>query len=299
MAIEGSAPVSRSADAAEAVAVESGAVAPGAVAPGAVATGGRSTAMWSLPIAAFVEAFITVLVMSSIGLIPPLVIFLVILVAIGALAISRPRPRIFIAGGIVLLAFVGLNLPFAVDGLIHPTGSSHAWTDIIAIVVGGAGAIAGFAAFIETRTGRPFVRAKRGPIGDVLLTLTIGVLVGTTYVSVLGFRALDGTAGLGVANDVVKAPTQAPVELDATGTAFAQKTLQLQTGSGTIYVVNTDAGPHTFDIDLNGRHLLYPVRAHSTTAVVLDLSTAGSYAYWCSIPGHRSSMEGTLVVNTS
>jgi plastocyanin len=255
--------------------------------------------MWLLPIAAFVEAFITILVMSSIGFIPPLVIFLVILVAIGALAIARPRPRGYVAGGIVLLLFVGLNFPFAVDGLLHPTGTSHAWTDIISVVVGGAGAVAGFAAFIETRARKPFVQAMRGPIGEMLVVLTIGALVGTTYVSVLGFRALDGTAGLGVANDVEKAPTQVPVELDASGTTYVQKSLQLHTGPGTIYVVNTDAGPHTFDIDLNGRHLLYPVRAHSTTAVVLDLSTAGSYTYWCSIPGHRASMEGTLVVNAS
>jgi plastocyanin len=255
--------------------------------------------MWLLPIAAFVEALITILVMSSIGLIPPLVIFLVILVAVGALAITRPRPRVFVVGGIVLLTFVGLNLPFAVDGVIHPTGSSHAWTDIIAVVVGAAGAIAGFAAFVETRSGKPVVRAMRGPIGELLLILTIGALVGTTYVSVLGFRALDGTAGLGVDNGVVKAPTQVPVELDASGTAFAQKSLELHTGPGTIYVVNTDAGPHTFDIDLNGQHLLYPVRAHSTTAVVLDLSAAGTYTYWCSIPGHRASMEGTLVVKAS
>jgi plastocyanin len=255
--------------------------------------------MWLLPIAAFIEGIITIVVMSSIGFIPPLVIFLVILAAIGALAIVRPRPRVFIAGGIVLLLFVGLNFPFAVDGLIHPTGTSHAWTDIISVVVGGAGSIAGFAAFIETRRRKPVVRPTRGPIGGLLLTLTIGALMGTTYVSVLGFRALDGTAGLGVANDVVTAPTQVPVELDASGSAFAQKSLQLHTGPGTIYVVNTDAGPHTFDIDLNGHHLTYPVRAHSTTAVVLDLSTAGSYTYWCSIPGHRASMEGTLVVNPS
>jgi plastocyanin len=223
----------------------------------------------------------------------------VILVAIGALAIVRPRPGVFIAGGIVLLLFVGLNFPFAVDGLIHPTGTSHAWTDIISVVVGGAGSIAGFAAFIETRRRKPVVRPTLGPIGGLLLTLTIGALIGTTYVSVLGFRALDGTAGLGVANDVVTAPTQVPVELDASGSAFAQKSLQLHTGPGTIYVVNTDAGPHTFDIDLNGHHLTYPVRAHSTTAVVLDLSAAGSYTYWCSIPGHRASMEGTLVVSGS
>lgn len=261
--------------------------------------GTRSTAMWLLPIAAFVEAFITILVMSSIGFIPPLVIFLVILIVIGALAVARPRPRVFVAGGIVLLTFVGLNLPFAIDGLIHPTGTGHAWTDIIAVIVGGAGAIAGFGAFVETRARKPVVRAMRGPIGEILVILTIGALVGTTYVSVLGFRALDGTAGLGVANGVVKAPTQSPVELDARGTTFAQKSLQLHTGSGAIYVVNTDAVPHTFDIDLNGQHLLYPLRPGSTTAVVLDLSAAGSYTYWCSIPGHRASMEGTLVVSAS
>lgn len=255
--------------------------------------------MWLLPIAALVEAFITILVMSSIGLIPPLVIFLGLLAAVGALGIARPGRRVFLGGGIVLLTFVGSNLPFAIDGLIHPTGSSHAWTDIIAVVVGFAGAIAGFAAFVEARARKPVVRASRGPIGETLAILTIGALIGTTYVSVLGFRALDGTAGLGVANGVVKAPTQIPVELDASGTTFAQKSLQLHAGPGAIYVVNTDAEPHTFDIDLNGRHLTYPLRAGSTTAVVLDLSSPGSYTFWCSIPGHRASMQGTLVVSAS
>jgi plastocyanin len=257
----------------------------------------RSTAMWLLPIAAFVEALITINVMLSIGFIPPLVMFLVILVAIGALALARPGRRVFVIGGIVLLAFVALNFPFAVEGLIRPVGSSHAWTDIIAIVVGAAGAIAGFAAFLELRRREPVVRPLRSPIGEALLILVVGALMGTTYVSVLGFSALEGTPGLGVANGVLKAPTQTPAELDATGSTFSQKTLRLSAGPGTIYVVNADSGPHTFDIDLNGRHLSYPVPAHSTTAVVLDLTTAGSYGYWCAIPGHRASMEGTLEVN--
>jgi uncharacterized cupredoxin-like copper-binding protein len=65
---------------------------------------------------------------------------------------------------------------------------------------------------------------------------------------------------------------------------------------GTVYVVNADAGPHTFDIELGGRVLSYLVPPHSTTAVVLDLTTAGIFTYWCAIPGHRSSMEGTLEV---
>ena len=276
-----------------------GTVAEDANAGSAAASGARSTAMWLMPIAAFIEALITILVMSSIGFIPPLMIFLVLLTGMGVLALARPRPRVFLIGAILLLAFVGLNLPFAIEGLIHPIGSSHAWTDIIAIVVGIAGSISGFAGFMELRRDRPVVTPGRSPIGEALAILVVGALIGTTYVSVSGFGALEGSGSLGVANGVTKAPTQAPAELDATGSTFTQKTLQLSTGPATIYVVNTDAGPHTFDIDLGGRHLLYPLPGHSTTAVVLDLTSAGTYAYWCSIPGHRASMEGTLVVAAS
>jgi plastocyanin len=276
-----------------------GTVAEDASAGSAAALGARSTAMWLMPIAAFIEALITILVMSSIGFIPPLMTFLVLLTGMGVLALARPRPRVFLIGAIFLLAFVGLNLPFAIEGLVHPIGSSHAWTDIIAIVVGIAGSTSGFAAFIELRRGRLVVTLGRSPIGEALAILVVGALIGTTYVSVSGFGALAGSGGLGVTNGVTKAPTQTPTELDATGSTFTQKTLQLSTGPATIYVVNTDAGPHTFDIDVGGRHLLYPLPGKSTTAVVLDLTAAGTYAYWCSIPGHRASMEGTLVVAAS
>ena len=262
----------------------------------AVAPGARSTAMWLMPIAAVAEALITIVVMSSIGFIPPLMVFLVVLVAIAVLGFARPRPRVFVTGGIVLAVFIAMNLPFAIDGLIHPIGTSHAWTDIIAIVVGVTGAIAGFAAFAELRRDKPAIRAFRAPIGEAVVILVVGVLVGTSYVSVSGFSTLEGTPGLGVTNGVVTAPAQAPVELDAAGSVFTQKVLQLSTGPGTVYVVNADAGPHTFDIELNGRVLSYPVPARSTVAVVLDLAAAGRYSYWCAIPGHRSTMEGTLEV---
>jgi plastocyanin len=287
MAIDGTLPVTRPEGAG---AAEAGA---------AISFSGRSTAMLLMPIAAFVEALITLMVMSSIGFIPPLMIFLVLLLAIGALALARPGRRVFLVGGMLLLVFLGLNLPFAVEGLIHPIGSSHAWTDIIALVIGIAGSISGFAAFVEMRGGRQVVRLGRSPVGEALAVLVVGALIGTTYVSTSGFGALATSGGLGVANGVSKAPTQAPIELDATGTVFTQKSLELSTGPGTIYVVNSDAGPHTFDIDLGGRHLMYPLPGHSTTAVVLDLATPGTYAFWCSIPGHRATMEGSLVVGQS
>ena len=262
----------------------------------ALSPGARSTAMWLMPIAAVAEALITIVVMSSIGFIPPLMVFLVVLVAIAVLGFARPRPRVFVTGGIVLAVFIAMNLPFAIDGLIHPIGTSHAWTDIIAIVVGVTGAIAGLAAFAELRRGKPPIRAFRAPLGEAMVILVVGVLVGTSYVSVSGFSTLEGTPGLGVANGVITAPAQAPVELDAAGSVFTQKALQLRTGPGTVYVVNADAGPHTFDIELNGRVLSYPVPARSTAAVVLDLPAAGRFTYWCAIPGHRSTMEGTLEV---
>ena len=281
MAIEGTVPRTRTEDAGSRP----------AVAPGA-----RSTAMWLMPIAAVAEALITIVVMSSIGFIPPLVVFLVILVTIAVLGLARPGPRGFLIGGIVLAVFIAMNLPFAIDGLIHPIGTSHAWTDIIAIVVGVTGAIAGFAAFAELRRDKPAIRAFRAPVGEAMAILVVGLLVGTSYVSVSGFSTLEGTPGLGVANGVITAPAQAPVELDAAGSVFTQKVLQLSTGPGTVYVVNADAGPHTFDIELNGRVLSYPVPARSTAAVVLDLPAAGRFTYWCAIPGHRSTMEGTLEV---
>lgn len=262
----------------------------------AVAPGRRSTAMWLMPMAAVIETLVTINVMFSVGFVPPLVVFLVILGAIAVLGFVRPGPRVFLIGGIVLAVFIAMNLPFAIDGLIHPIGTSHAWTDIIAIVVGVIGAIAGFAAFAELRREKPAIPAFRAPIGEAIAILLVGVLVGTSYVSVSGYRTLEGTPGLGVANGVITAPAQASVELDAAGSVFTQKALQLNTGPGTVYVVNTDAGPHTFDIDLNGRLLSYPVPAHSTAAVVLDLAAAGRYTYWCAIPGHRSTMEGTLEV---
>jgi plastocyanin len=262
----------------------------------AVVSGTRSTAMWLMPTAAFVEAVVMVLVMSSIGFIPPLMVFLALLLVTGVLGFARPQQRVFVAGGVLLLAFVGMNLPFAVDGLVHPIGSSHAWSDIIAVVVGIAGAIAGFAAFVELRRGQPLVPALKAPIGEALAILVVGALIGTTYVSISGFSALEASPGLGVANGVQKAPTQTPAVLDVPGTTFTQTALQLSAGAGTVYVVNTDKNPHTFDMDLNGRHLSYALPADSTTAVVLNLTTPGNYTYWCAIPGHRSAMEGTLKV---
>ena len=263
-----------------------------------VALGTRSTAMWLMPIAAIVEALLTIDAMISVGFLAPFVVITVVLVGVAVLGFVRPRSRVFMTGGILLLAYTVMIFPYA-DGLIHPVGSSHAWTDIIGIVVGLAGTISGFAAFVELRRGQPLVHPLSSPIGEAMAILVVGALLGTSYVSRSGFATLESSPGLGVVNGVQTAPTQPPVELDAVGSTFTQKMLQLSSGPGTIYVVNTDAVPHTFDIEIDGRQVSYPVPSHSTTAVVLNLASAGRYTYWCAIPGHRQAMEGTLEVTGS
>jgi hypothetical protein len=161
-----------------------------------VAFGMRSTAMWLMPIAAVVEAVLTIDAMISVGFLPPFVVITVVLAGVAVLGFARPRPRVFMTGGILLLAYTALIFPFA-DGLVHPVGSSHAWTDIIGIVVGLTGAIAGFAAFIELRRGQRPVRALSSPIGEGLAILIVGVLLGTSYVSRSGFGTLEATPGSG------------------------------------------------------------------------------------------------------
>ncbi len=262
-----------------------------------IAFGSRSAAMWLLPFCLLAEAAIIVYVMASIGFVPPLLVFVLVFVLVGVLAVIRPRAWVFMTGAVLSLALIAANFPFIIDGPIHPVATSHAWNDINALVIGLVGIVAGVAAFVELRRGRALTPVLSSPAGEALVILVAGVLVGTTYTSVMGFNEVQASPGAGVANGVQTTPTQAPLAINAAGSSFSQKALQLGTGSGTIYVVNKDAGPHTFDIDVSGRHLSYPLRGNSTTAVVLDLPTAGTYTYYCAISGHRSSgMEGSLTV---
>lgn len=111
MAIEGTVPGTRTEDAG---------------AEAAVASGARSTAMWLMPIAVVVEVLITIETMRSIGFLPPLVGFVVVLAAIAILGFARPGPRVFLVGGILLLLFVAVNVPFIIDGMRAGVSSSAA-----------------------------------------------------------------------------------------------------------------------------------------------------------------------------
>ena len=135
----------------------------------------RSAAMWLLPIAAVVEILITIQTMRSIGLVPPLVVFVVLLAAIAVLALVVPLdPRVFLVGGIVLLLFVATRISRSSSTgsctrsgrSTHGPTSSRSWRALPAL--------RGFAAFIALRRGAPVVRAMRIRIGEAMLIFVAG-----------------------------------------------------------------------------------------------------------------------------
>jgi nitrite reductase (NO-forming) len=77
---------------------------------------------------------------------------------------------------------------------------------------------------------------------------------------------------------------------------FTPSMLQIPEGGGTVEIVNDEAIPHDFTIDELG--IKVALDANATVDVKID-APAGTYTFYCSIPGHREAgMEGTLVVGT-
>jgi uncharacterized cupredoxin-like copper-binding protein/mono/diheme cytochrome c family protein len=96
------------------------------------------------------------------------------------------------------------------------------------------------------------------------------------------------------------APTEQPgappvaARLEAYDIGWREKELTIGTGPQVIAITNTGASLHDFTIDELGIKVDLP--AGQTTNVEID-APAGTYTFYCSIPGHRQAgMEGTLTV---
>jgi plastocyanin len=254
--------------------------------------------MWVLPAFAAVQIILMLDVLRQ-AFIPPLVVFSALMTAALIAMVVRPGRWTYLAAAIIFILVTAGNAPIIIDGIIHPVSSDHQWKETVALIAGMAGSIAGIAAFIEARGSATIVSPLRSPLGEAAVALTIGALIGATVIGLFAYAQVQASPGAGVANGVASAPIQTPVLLTAQSSRFVEHALQLKSGPGTIYVVNRDSGPHTFDIDLSGTHYSYPIPANSTVAAVMNLDT-GRYTYYCAIAGHRANgMEGTLSVTSS
>ena len=204
------------------------------------------------------------------GVIPPLLAFGVLGLAGTALLQRRPKPGRITLLVISILATVG-GAPFALAGLAHPESPIdfvHGATSLplrIVVIAAAIAALRGAAA-----GARPTRRIALGTLGGLAVVAVVAsVVVGTSVVAEPGDAVLTAEAAVFVDGD------------------------DLVVASGQRLVVdNADPFRHTFTIADTGVDVEVP--ASRTVEVPLDLP-AGTYPYYCAVPGHES-MTGTLVI---
>jgi plastocyanin len=94
-----------------------------------------------------------------------------------------------------------------------------------------------------------------------------------------------------------QASTTLPLAADASALAFDKTELSAKPGKVTIDFENPSPIPHNVVIEENGKELAgFDPIAEGEESETADLK-AGTYTFYCSVPGHREAgMEGTLTV---
>jgi len=76
---------------------------------------------------------------------------------------------------------------------------------------------------------------------------------------------------------------------------FDQQELRVKAGAVVaLRLENRDDREHSFDIDELNVHV--PIAIGQASLALFTPDKPGSYTFYCSVPGHRSTMVGTLIV---
>jgi plastocyanin len=86
------------------------------------------------------------------------------------------------------------------------------------------------------------------------------------------------------------------IEVEAGDMYFEPEALSAAAGTIEVTLVNVGAVEHDLVIEEAGDTEVALAAPGETATGSIDLE-AGTYTYYCSIPGHRSTMEGTLEVS--
>jgi plastocyanin len=88
------------------------------------------------------------------------------------------------------------------------------------------------------------------------------------------------------------------IPIAASGLSFAKTTATASAGTVTLSAVNPQSLPHDISIKGNGIDQQGPQVSSGGTSTVTVTLKAGTYEYYCSVPGHEAAgMKGTLTVN--
>ena len=107
----------------------------------------------------------------------------------------------------------------------------------------------------------------------------------------------DSTGNDATADDAAGGENVMSVDLAAPGIAWSDDELVIAQG-GTIHLINDGSGGfHTFVIEgyNDAAPVDMPVGSTVDWVVPMDISP-GTYIFYCSVPGHRPTMEGTIII---
>jgi plastocyanin len=195
-------------------------------------------------------------------------------------------PLLVPLGALAIIAVVVLNVSRVLLALEERSGP-HTVTAVAVIVA--SSVLFGFTWF-----------ASKGErtAGNMSLLSVAGIMV--IIAGFIGFEALQEDHDKEAAAAKAKAVANKPdLTIEAFDLGFREKELKIGPGKVTIQEVNTGATAHTLVIDgVPGKKLSVP--AHDAKDMATFQIAAGTYTYFCDIPGHRQAgMEGKLIVDPS
>ncbi len=214
---------------------------------------------------------------------PQLTTFAVIMLVVAAMIGRGWRWAPLVGAALSAMVVVG-NRTAVIYDLQRPE-NLHLFTFmVVAVALAVVGTVAGISATVqnyrrtEPRTPRIMAPALVGLVGLCLGAVLVGVL--------------SRPASTGVSPEVLASlPALTTPDL-----RFDQTTLEAQVGETVaLRLDNPHVAPHSFDIDALNVHV--PVAAGESGLVLFKPTQAGTYTFYCQVPGHREvGMEGVLIV---
>jgi plastocyanin len=113
-------------------------------------------------------------------------------------------------------------------------------------------------------------------------------------VAAVALAAILVLGGVGAATASSTSASGKAIVVSATNARFSATTLTADHGTITVDFTNNDLFWHTFTVPALGIDIRAPVKGHGQVSVN---APAGSYEFFCAIPGHKQiGMRGTLVI---
>lgn len=224
---------------------------------------------WAL--IATIPALVLVMIVNKFP-IPPLVIICIVFAILAYAVLRWPEKRWLLILATVLATLALLSsVPFVIEDLQHPESGWIFMPTVVGMITNVVAIIAGIAAILRAST------------------VPIRPLVGGAAVLSVVLVAVSLVATLGVEDDT---PQDGDILVTAEDVEYPE-TLTASAGTFGLYIENKDLVRHTFVIDDEDVKQELPSSANRRLELTLE---AGSYEFYCDVPGHEEDMKGTLTV---